>query len=160
MFTQTGLKSGAVQFVAVNAAFLQEVKEANSSVWDLLFALRQVAQKSTPTPPEIHQWVQNLTEFRRQLSTEFALEETYGYLSSIQPRCTVDVVDPGEVVRQHKDLYVQLLELCEEVEQSQYVGTVIRDFRNHTAMFQEFDASLSQHERIEAEMIRRRLAGQ
>ncbi|MFO0942814.1 MAG: hypothetical protein U0930_18920 [Pirellulales bacterium] len=146
--------TSTVQCVTINAAFLQEVKEAHSQVWETLYTLRVIAQQATVTDAEIHLWVSKLTEFRRQLSTEFALEETYGYISSTQRQHINVGVDPSVTLKQHRELYLQMLEVCERVEESQYVGTVVRDFRLHVACFQEFDASLSEHERLESLMIR------
>ncbi len=140
--------------VTINAAFLQEIKEANSQVWESLYFLRLMARERYIGQQNMHQWVQKLTEFRRQLSTEFALEETYGYIPGAHHQHIAMGIDPAVALKQHKELYLHLLDVCEQVEESQYVGTIGRDFRSHTAAFQEFDASLSEHERIESEMIR------
>lgn len=140
--------------VTINAAFLQEVKEANSQLWETQYSLRTIAQQKSVSEPEIHAWVAKLTDFRRQLSTEFALEETYGYISSAQHQHIKVGVDPSVTLKQHRELYLQLLEVCERVEESQYVGTILRDFRIHVACFQEFDAGMSEHERLESQMIR------
>jgi hypothetical protein len=140
--------------VTINAAFLQEVKEANSQVWDTLFQLRIGSQVDCPSEEKIHWWVHKLTEFRKQLSVEFALEETYGYLSRVVRQHISIGVDPAEPLKQHKDLYLQLIDLCEQVEQAQYSGTVIRDFKIHVAAFLEFDVMLAEHEKIESQMIR------
>lgn len=142
------------QCVTINAAFLQEVKEAHSQVWETLYYLRVIAQQKSVTEADVHQWVSKLTEFRRQLSTEFALEETYGYISSSQRQHINVGVDPSVTLKQHRELYLQILEVCERVEESQYVGTVVRDFSLHVACFQEFDAGMSEHERLESLMIR------
>jgi hypothetical protein len=66
---------------------------------------------------------------------------------------TVGAISPADALRQHRELYMYLLEICEKVEESQYVGTICRDFQRHLAAFQEFDGMLSEHERIEAQMI-------
>jgi hypothetical protein len=148
-------QSTAVGFcVTINAAFLQEVKEANCQLWDTLFQLRLVSQMAQPGEAKIHQWVQKLTEFRRQLSAEFALEETYGYISRAIRQHIACRVDPADTLKQHKDLYLHIIDICEQAEQAQYVGTVVRDFGMHAAAFLEFDLMLSEHERAESEMIR------
>lgn len=151
----TAVQTPASTFiVTINAAFLQEVKESNCQVWETLFQLRIISQLSNTTEQQVHRWVHLLTEFRRQLSAEFALEETYGYISQAIRQHIVVGVDPADTLKQHKELYLQLIDICERAEQSQYVGTAVRDFGMHVAAFREFDAMLSEHEKVEAQMIR------
>lgn len=140
--------------VPINAAFLQEVKEANSHVWEILFHLRLGSQLCAPSDETIHRWIEKLTQFRKQLSVEFALEETYGYISRAVRQHISIGIDPAECLKQHKDLYLSLTDICEQAEQAQYSGTVLRDFGTYVAAFRNFDEMLAQHEKTESEMIR------
>jgi hypothetical protein len=145
--------TGAKYFTTINAAFLQEVKEANAPLWESLYTLRSLVS-DIRNAEAIHNWVLRLSDFRRQLSTEFALEETYGYISRAPRQHILVGIDPNQTLMQHRELYLQLVDICEQVEQAQYVGHIVRDIKQHVAAFQEFDSMLAEHERIEAEMIR------
>lgn len=154
MLTLVRSRQSSGLHVTINSAFLQEVKEDNSQVWESRHSLRELGQKCLLEPSLIHLWVQSLTEFRKLLSVEFTLEETYGYVTRATNQHISVGVDPAVTLKQHKELYLHLLDVCEQVEESQYVGTIQRDFSRHLASFQEFDAFLSQHEQHESEMIR------
>jgi hypothetical protein len=145
--------TAAKYYTTINAAFLQEIKEANAPVWESLHGLRRQTS-DIRKPDAINNWVFRLTDFRRQLSNEFALEETYGYISKAPRQHIMVGVDPNQTLKQHRELYLHLVDICEQVEQAQYVGHIVRDIRQHVAAFQEFDSMLAEHERIEAEMIR------
>jgi hypothetical protein len=154
MSTIVQSKDSSQGCVTINAAFLQEIKEANCQVWEKLHQLRTLIGFRTVDSETVNKWVQSLTEFRKLLSLEFSLEETYGYVGNSKCQHIVSEISPADALRQHRELYLYLLEICEKVEESQYVGTICREFERHVRAFQEFDGMLSEHERIESQMIR------
>ncbi|MEC8553518.1 MAG: hypothetical protein VXZ82_00785 [Planctomycetota bacterium] len=136
-----------------NAAFLQEVKESNSQLWVLLKDLRElnVADK---TLENSKQFVTKLGELRDSIALEFSLEETYGFIDGVPMSSGLGLVDAGKAKVQHRELYLQLHETCEEVEEAQYRGTIGRDLAIYFGAFEQFDDSLRAHEDFEAELIR------
>lgn len=149
----TYLKKQACGHVTINAAFLQEVKEAYSELWQKVHTMKSAAQNGLPLSVELNQWVVHLTELRSQLATEFSLEETYGYVTRAARPFSSTTVDPALTRGQHAELYLQLSEICEQVEEAQYRGTIMRDFAVFANSFSAFVNSLLEHERFEARLI-------
>ena len=146
------IRTTPVGQTAINAAFLQEVKESHAELWDLLHRLRLATEQGMQLSIEANRWVMLLDEVRERLASEFSLEETYGYLSQAgRAACRTDATT---LRGQHAELYVQLSELCERAEEAQYRGTIIRDFPEFAAEFRRFDQALQRHEQAEAAAIR------
>jgi hypothetical protein len=138
--------------ITVNAAFLQEIKEVNHELWDLLKHLRHRCQRPI-APGQCRQLIDKLGQFRDQLALHFSLEEAYGYFE-----------DPVEVAPQlcrqaerlraeHKELYLDLCDLIERAERMFYD-------EQHAALalwigpeFLEFDQRIRSHEERENELI-------
>lgn len=138
--------------ITVNAAFLQEIKEVNHELWDLLKSLRHRCQRPI-APGQCRQLIDKLCHFRDQLALHFSLEEAYGYFE-----------DPVEVAPQlsrqaeklrgeHKELYLELCDLVERAERMFYD-------EQHAALalwigpeFLELDQRIRSHEERENELI-------
>jgi hypothetical protein len=138
--------------LTVNAAFLQEIKEVNQELWELLAELRHRCQRPV-APGQCRLLIDKLCQLRDQLALHFALEEAYGYFE-----------DPVEVAPQlsraaerlreeHKTLYVDFCDLVERAERMFYD-------EQHAALalwlgpqFLELDARLRNHEERENELI-------
>ena len=149
----TSMKKLDCGYVTINAAFLQEVKEAFSELWEKVRQMVQSAQEGLPLSVDLNHWVTQLTELRGHLASEFSLEETYGYITRAAKPLAGSAIDPSVTRNQHAELYLQLSELCEQVEEAQYRGTLMRDFWVYTKSFYVFVDSLQQHERMEARLI-------
>lgn len=138
--------------VTVNAAFLQEIKEVNHELWQLLADLRHRCQRPI-APGTCRHLVDKLCELRDQLALHFALEEAYGYFED-----PVDVAPQlcrqAEALRsEHSQLYSQLSAVVDRAERMFY------DDR-HAALavwlgpeFLDFDARLRSHEERENDLI-------
>lgn len=141
--------------VLINAAFLQEVKESFSELWEKLSRLRSIVNFESMDAEQIHSWVSLLADCKNLLSSEFSLEETFGYISMDRASNNWERLgtDASDIRAQHAELYCHLMELCEQAEEAQYRGTVVRDFGQYVQAFQQFDGSLQSHERQEARLI-------
>ena len=138
--------------VTVNAAFLQEIKEVNHELWQLLADLRHRCQRPI-APGSCRSLVEKLCQLRDQLALHFALEEAYGYFED-----PVDVAPQlcrqAEALRsEHQRLYAQLSGIVDRAERMFY------DDR-HAALavwlgpeFLDFDALLRKHEERENDLI-------
>lgn len=149
----TSLKKQTCGVVTINAAFLQEIKEACSPLSDRVYQLRESALNGLPLSVDLNQWVSQLTDLRAQLVNAFGLEETYGYITSASKPFSWVPFDPSEVRGQHAELYMQLSELCEQVEEAQYRGTILRDFSIYSEAFSSFADAFQSHEKHEAQLI-------
>lgn len=142
------------QTMIVNAAFLQEVKESNLQLWGVLSQLRAV-QLGQPRPTVLaKQFVNNIGELRDAIGLEFSLEETYGFVSGVPRVSITERTDASKAIMQHRELYLQLHELCEQAEEAQYRGTIARDLPVYLGAFDAFDTAFRAHEELESELIR------
>ena len=64
--------------VTINAAFLQEIKEVNSDLWDLLDEVKQLCGDPQHVQYQGRQVVEMLAELRDQLAMHFALRRPTG----------------------------------------------------------------------------------
>ena len=138
--------------MTVNAAFLQEIKEVNQELWDLIGDLRHRCQRPI-APGQCRLLLDKLCQLRDQLALHFALEEAYGYFEEpvhVAPRLS----HQAEQLRaEHKSLYLDLCQLVDRAERMFYD-------EQHAALalwvgpqFLEFDLRLRMHEERENELI-------
>ncbi|MEM8733760.1 MAG: hypothetical protein AAGG44_06050 [Planctomycetota bacterium] len=144
----------------VNAAFLQEVKESNFDLWKLFNTIREMSVQEEPPREETTEWVSKLSELRDAVGLEFSLEETYGYVDG--PSCLPNShsTDASIAKSQHKELYLQLHEICEQAEEAQYRGTIARDMPIYMGAFEQFDENFRAHELFEHRLIDGSIGGQ
>ncbi len=143
-----------VRTTIVNAAFLQEVKDSNLKLWSVLRELREIEVGNLEPRELSREFVELLSELRDAISLEFSLEETYGFIEGASRIGGIGMPDAGLAKIQHRELYLQLHELCEQVEEAQYRGTISRDISMYLETFDRFDSVLRAHEEFEAELIR------
>lgn len=138
----------------VNAAFLQEVKESNFELWALFREIREISPGDWDSQHSAHRFVEKLSELRDSIGLQFTLEETYGFIEGLPAQSVIGVASADTARLQHKELYLQIHEICEKVEEAQYRGTVARDLTEYVELFSIFDASFRAHEELEQELIR------
>ncbi|MCA9133433.1 MAG: hypothetical protein KDA45_09775 [Planctomycetales bacterium] len=138
----------------VNAAFLQEVKESNLQLWAVLRQIRDLATSDLDARELSRQLVESIGELRDCIALEFSLEETYGFIDGAGPLAGIGIPDASIAKIQHRELYLQLHELCEQAEEAQYRGTIGRDIALYMRSFQKFDSAFRAHEELESELIR------
>ena len=138
--------------VTVNPAFLQEIKEVNEELWQLLGNLRSCFQRPI-SPSHCRQLVEKLATLRDQLALHFALEEAFGYFED-PAYVPISVGDSAEKLRQeHRTLYVWLSNLVERGEQMAYELHYTELALWLGPQFEKFDAALRDHESRENELI-------
>jgi hypothetical protein len=143
----------AVTSVTINAAFLQEIKEVNEALWELLAEAREACLRVTEAKSDRRHLAGLFGRLRDQLAMHFALEEAFGYFEdpvSVAPHLSQRAND---LRGQHGRLYVLIRDLAEHAEQSLY-GEDHSDSPNRiTALFRAFDSELKEHEACENELI-------
>ncbi len=138
----------------VNAAFLQEVKESNLRLWSCLREMRELRVGRFDVRELSRQLVTLMSELRDCIALEFSLEETYGFIEGVPSYSGLGMPDAAQSKLQHRELYLQLHDLCEQAEEAQYRGTIGRDIQIYLDAFATFDAALHAHEEFESELIR------
>jgi len=138
--------------ITVNAAFLQEIKEVNQELWDLLAQLRHRCQRPI-APGSCRQLIDRLCQLRDQLALHFSLEEAYGYFEDpidVAPRLSREA---DHLRAEHKELFCDLCDLVERSERMFYD-------EQHAALalwlgreFLDFDGRLRKHEERENDLI-------
>ena len=140
--------------VAVNAAFLQEIKLDNTALRGLLEALRRLTSHGWTKTAQATRFTMFLGELRDQLALHFALEEAYGYFEDAvaqAPRLCERALSLRE---QHAELFTELCELVEEAETATAAHLPLYRWANRLIVaFRRFDRRLKDHERAENALI-------
>jgi hypothetical protein len=148
--------SAPVKTLAVNPAFLQEIKDSNLNLWKVLDQLVSVCSSTDERSDRLRQLVPLLGEVRDLLALQFALEETYGYVEVPASVAPVNSHLLQDIRSQHCALYLLVNELAERAEELQYRGvdtgkagqvdSLIADIR-------QFELRFRDHERMEQDLI-------
>lgn len=149
--------AGHTHTTLVNAAFLQEVKDSNLRLWAVLHELHDLyalKSESDDASSQARQLVALMSELRDSIALEFSLEETYGFIEGASRVNGLGMPDASLAKLQHRELYLQLSELCEQVEEAQYRGTIARDLQSYLERFARFDEAFYSHEEFESELMR------
>ncbi len=139
--------------VVVNPAFLQEIKDSNPDLWQVLLQVRQTCSGSQDSTQVASKIVRLLDELRDQLALQFALEESYGYLD-VPAGISNSISELANRTRsQHCSLYLEISELAEKAEELQYRGLVNDRFQEIVIETLKFDEQFRDHERLEEQLI-------
>jgi len=145
----------ATSTVTVNAAFLQEIKEVNADLWELLDELERLCRAPERLMARRNQFIGMLDDLRDQLALHFALEEAYGYFNDpieVAPRLS----ELAEELRaEHRVLYLLACRLGEFAEQPLRGDRVSARVRSVIGQFEDFARRLRHHESRENDLILR-----
>lgn len=139
--------------VTVNAAFLQEIKEVDEELWELLHRANSLCDTPRQVRHHGRRVVEVLSELRDHVGMHFALEEAYGYCEDpVHVLAHLNVV-AGELREEHQALFMLLRDLVDEVDDlhrqkllAQHSARVVKRFRAYYNRF-------LQHEKRENELI-------
>ncbi len=147
------IETGGVTMKAskvVNAAFLQELKEAHSTLWEDVNLLGAYSQE-----PFCADWVEQnagglLHRLREGLSSQFRLEETFGYVTGPEGETDEEV---EAAIDQHLRIVLQCVALSEQFDDLEYSGQLPHETLGvWRAMRAMYDAIL-EHESLERRML-------
>lgn len=138
--------------VTVNAAFLQEIKQDNRELRQLLHQVNTVVSRPlrNKRPRQIVHLLQRL---RDQLAMHFALEEAYGYFEdavSVAPRLCYEA---QELRGQHGAMFLEICRIVERAEMLFYheaPGTVFRQIAEDFTFWHD---AFREHERREINLV-------
>ena len=138
--------------VAINAPFLQEIKEDHQELRQLLerLELAFAPHSHLVSRREVTEWLHGLQD---RLALHFALEEAYGYCEdalSVAPWLSARA---AQLRGEHADLFAEVAELVELAEGGLYHEAGAEHFLRIAAPFRRFLASFQRHERAECALI-------
>lgn len=141
--------------LVVNPAFLQEIKDSNPDLWELVRQVQSVCRSDQASIQVCRQLTRLLDELRDGLALQFSLEESYGYIGVFEPASEVLSELATKAQSQHGILYLGISELAEQAEELQYRGVEVAQLRRLVDRTVQFDEDLHKHERLETELIER-----
>ena len=145
--------------VAINAAFLQEIKEDNYELPRHLKRTHAVLRRATSRPVRPRRVVEMLTDLRDRLAMHFALEEAYGYFDDAVTAAPHLSNMAHHLRQQHTEFFSEICGLVETAERLLYreiKPTETGQRRTRTDLylrFERFHNALREHEMRENEMI-------
>jgi len=139
--------------LAVNPAFLDEIKDSNASLWNQLASLRLLYDSRDEKSTILNQLVLLLNDIRDSLALQFALEESYGYTEVPVHLASSEATTAEQVRSQHCVLYLTANELAEQAEELQYRGWVAVKVDELLMQARQFDLHLQDHERAERQLL-------
>ena len=151
--TQTMSVISTATALAVNPAFLQEIKDSNPDLWLIRQKLRAATRTDDDSAIVSRRLTRLLDDLRDALALQFSLEESYGYLSLDVPKNETLTDLAARAQSQHGTLYLQLSDLAEQAEELQYRGVEREQLLDLIDRIHRFDELWSDHERIENELI-------
>lgn len=138
----------------VNAPFLQELKEGNVELYSNIHRLRQLRDETLNVETVLAEIGPRLQSLRDQLSRQFDLEETYGYVMQPPNIGSQVQLKTAQALQGHRWLYLALVELSEQVDDLEYRGTLRPNLPQILSELQAFLNSFGAHEALELDLIR------
>ncbi len=134
----------------VNIAFLNELKECNTALWDDVNLLGSYAQE-----PFCGDWIEQnggsvLRRLRDELSGQFRLEETYGYVPGSGPNQDRNV---SKALDQHLSIVLQCVALSEHFDDLEYSGKLSCHTLDIWKQIKYLFESIMEHEALERRLI-------
>lgn len=130
----------------INSAFLNEIKECNSNLWENVNLLGSYTQE-----PFCGDWVEQnagslLRKLREELSAQFRLEETYGYVAGPSSHQDTNVT---KALDQHLSIVLQCVALSEHVDDLEYCGKLSGETFETWKRMKQLYGCIMEHESLE-----------
>jgi hypothetical protein len=134
----------------VNGAFLTELKECNSALWEDVNMLGSYSQE-----PFCGDWIEQnggalLRRLRDRLSGQYRLEETFGFVAGIHnhqdPRVT-------KALDQHLSLVLECVALSERCDDLEYCGKLSRETFDIWKQMKHLYDGIIEHESLERNLV-------
>lgn len=141
--------------VAANAAFLQEIRDANDELWQLLGKIADYCRSSAEVQEHAAQLADTLVELRDQLALHFALEEAFGCIDDADSEVPAVTRQLTRTRGEHRQLYARASRLAAAAERLLLDGKVGDFLIRVPLQFRELEQQLRQHESRENELVMR-----
>lgn len=137
----------ATSTLAINAAFLQEIKDDNLRLREL------IVQADASRRGQVGKFAEVLADLRDQLAMHFTLEEAYGYFDDAVTEAPRLSERASRLRGEHQDLYTGLCRLLDQVEHARRRHGKHRVPEKIRQAFVEFQRALKRHESEENALI-------
>lgn len=130
----------------VNNAFLIELKECNSSLWEDVNLLGSYTQE-----PFCADWIEEeagvlLRRLRQELSGQFRLEETFGFVAGPSQHQDRNV---SKAIDQHLSIVLMCVALSEQLDDLEYCGTLSSETLGIWHQMKRLYELIMEHEALE-----------
>ena len=130
----------------VNSAFMNELKECNSPLWEDVNTLGSYAQE-----PFCGDWIEQeagtlLRRLREELSAQFRLEETFGYVAGPSHYQDPNVT---KAMDQHLSIVLRCVALSEQLDDYEYGGTLASETMAMWHEMKKLYEAIMEHEALE-----------
>ena len=137
----------AVGYVrVVNSAFMNELKECNSPLWEDVNTLGSYTQE-----PFCGDWIEQeagllLRRLREELSAQFRLEETFGFVAGPSQHQDRNV---SKALDQHLGIVLMCVALSEQLDDLEYCGTLSSETLGIWHQMKRLYEAIMEHEALE-----------
>lgn len=138
--------------VTINAAFLQEIKEDNRELRQVLHKIATIASRPRLAVRPRH-LVGLLQQLRDQLAMHFALEEAYGYFEDAVSVAPWLCCAAEELRGQHTELFLDICGIVDEAEELLYHDAPANLLRRLARQFVEWHSRFLDHEVRETNLV-------
>ncbi len=143
----------STKLLAVNSAFMQEIKDGNPSLTNAMQQMHQVCSSKENSLQVSRQLTKVLNALRVELALQFALEESYGYVE-VSESLLQDLSEAAQSTKaEHNALYGAITELAEAAEELQYRGVEMEQLTVLIGDTSQFSQRLRDHEQAENDLI-------
>lgn len=141
------------QGIAINAAFLQEIKEVNQDLWKCLAEVGQLCDTVVWDDATCRQLTDRIDELLDHLALHFSLEEAYGYFDGPVVTGPRKSMQAKSLRDEHRQLYVELQDIDTTVGELFRHGKLAEASPRVKARLRTFHDQLIDHESRENELI-------
>ncbi len=139
--------------LTVNAAFLQDLKDDNVHLRELLATVNDVLSHVSYRSIHAGAFAELLSRLRDQLATHFALEECFGYFDDAVEVASRFSTQADIIQAQHASLFSEICEIVDEVECLAYGEPNACPMSFIVERYRLFHRVLEAHENGERELI-------
>lgn len=139
--------------LAVNAAFLLEIKEDNRQLKEELQACKELLRHPCTERSDVRRWFDALAELRDQLAMHFALEDAYGYFEDAVLQAPQLCQRAEALHQQHIGLFLDICRIADKADQLLHFKHESQQLHQLSRAFFEFVDQFETHERLEDALI-------
>lgn len=137
--------------VAINAAFLLEIKQDHQQLDHILRGLRQMTDCPSKLARHYQDFVEGLYRLCDQLAFHFALEEAYGYFDDALESVPHLHEQSSRLRSEHVKLFIAARDLADKAADPDKPD--LHTVRKGISQFKQFDVALRVHESAEKGLI-------
>lgn len=139
--------------ITINAAFLQEIKDNNLRLVEILKTLWKLCSVDDKRNLEPARFSELINKLRDLLEMHFTLEDTLGYLDDPLQIIPVLCKEAKRLNGQHVELYLEINAIADQAEESVHLQVNEIIYTKLIKRFRKFHEALLKHESEEYDLI-------